>query len=94
MLPLATLTYVLPLPPCLITCSYIRQKHPYWDASGGGDHFYFALNDRGACALNSTHSELWAPIKLVHFGAFTGNASRDLSYNLPGRTHAGWVTGA
>jgi hypothetical protein len=61
-----------------LPCSYIRRQHPYWNATGGSDHFYFALNDRGACTLNVTHSELWAPIKLVHFGAYSKNVSGEL----------------
>jgi hypothetical protein len=57
---------------------HIRERFPYWNASGGTDHFYFAVNDRGACTLNSTLPEVWAPIKLVHFGAFSKNVRRDL----------------
>jgi hypothetical protein len=57
---------------------YLRQAHPYFNASGGSDHFYFSLNDRGACILNSSDSDLWAPIKLVHFGAYSGNLTTDL----------------
>ena len=72
--------------------SYIRQKHPFWNATGGSDHFYFTINDRGACNLNSSHAELWAPIKLVHFGAFSSNITRDLNYtrNYEGRGHRGY----
>lgn len=57
---------------------YIRQAHPHYNASGGTDHFYFSLNDRGACILNSSASDLWSPIKLVHFGAFSSNITSDL----------------
>ena len=35
-------------------------------------------SDRGACNLNSTLPELWAPIKLVHFGAYSKDVKRDL----------------
>jgi hypothetical protein len=59
-------------------CRHIREQHPYWNATGGLDHFYFALNDRGACSLNTTRSELWAPIKLVHFGAYSKNVTGEL----------------
>ncbi len=52
--------------------------HPHYNATGGTDHFYFSLNDRGACILNSTAADLWAPIKLVHFGAFSSNITTDL----------------
>jgi hypothetical protein len=38
----------------------------------------YCRSDRSACNLNASVAEVWAPIKLVHFGAFSANMSRDL----------------
>jgi hypothetical protein len=35
--------------------------------------------------MNTNHHLLWAPIKLVHFGAFSANLSSDMHLNIKGR---------
>ncbi len=75
-----TAPVLVSLTPAARSCTrrHIRERFPYWNASGGADHFYFALNDRGACTLNTTQPDVWAPIKLVHFGAYSKNVSGEL----------------
>lgn len=50
---------------------YISSRYPYWNRTGGKDHFWWLTQDGGACALyekpgNDALTD--RPIKVVHFG--------------------------
>ncbi|KAG2425771.1 hypothetical protein HXX76_013396 [Chlamydomonas incerta] len=45
---------------------YVATTWPFWNRTGGRDHFFFMDNDRGSCHLPRDLQD--GPIKLVHFG--------------------------
>ncbi|KAG2494879.1 hypothetical protein HYH03_007118 [Edaphochlamys debaryana] len=55
-----------PAPQAKWVIKHIQENYPFWNRSGGRDHFYFMTGDRGTC-----HASRWlqdSAIKLVHFG--------------------------
>ncbi|KAG2484066.1 hypothetical protein HYH03_017086 [Edaphochlamys debaryana] len=46
--------------------SYVRQTWPFWNRTGGTDHFMFFTGDRGACDVPRWMQD--TIIKVVHFG--------------------------
>ncbi|KAG2436914.1 hypothetical protein HXX76_006433 [Chlamydomonas incerta] len=46
--------------------NHIRSRWPFWDRSGGRDHFYFMTGDRGTCHLPRELQD--QAIKVVHWG--------------------------
>ncbi|PSC74977.1 exostosin-like glycosyltransferase [Micractinium conductrix] len=51
---------------------HIKHTYPYWNRTGGRDHFLFVPADRGACHIGGVGKELiFDPIKIVHFGMHT-----------------------
>ncbi|KAG2488196.1 hypothetical protein HYH03_013190 [Edaphochlamys debaryana] len=47
---------------------YLQQTSPFWNATRGRNHIFFASNDQGACKLEWAPSELQHSIKVVHYG--------------------------
>ncbi|KAL4427766.1 hypothetical protein ABPG75_001855 [Micractinium tetrahymenae] len=47
---------------------HIKMNYPYWNRTGGRDHFVWAPADRGACGLTGLGQDL---IRIVHFGHHT-----------------------
>ncbi|KAG2488215.1 hypothetical protein HYH03_013209 [Edaphochlamys debaryana] len=47
---------------------YLQQTSPFWNATGGRNHVFFATNDQGACRLQQAPDELQHSIKVVHYG--------------------------
>ncbi|KAG2488216.1 hypothetical protein HYH03_013210 [Edaphochlamys debaryana] len=47
---------------------YLQQTSPFWNATKGRNHVFFASNDQGACKLEWAPSELQHSIKVVHYG--------------------------
>lgn len=47
---------------------YVRSNYPFFDRSGGRDHFVWTPGDRASCMLRTP--EVRALIKLTHFGYF------------------------
>ncbi|KAL4449411.1 hypothetical protein ABPG77_007055 [Micractinium sp. CCAP 211/92] len=45
---------------------HIKHAHPWWNRTGGRDHFFWTPADRGACHLSG---EAMDAIKLTHFGS-------------------------
>ena len=50
--------------------NYIRQYHPYWDASRGADHIWLMLHDEGPCFAPR---ELRSSILLTHYGYWSAH---------------------
>ena len=50
---------------CSRTCRFVQQTYPFYNRSGGRDHFMWFTGDRGACYASS---DLGPIIRLVHFG--------------------------
>ncbi|KAG2485164.1 hypothetical protein HYH03_016054 [Edaphochlamys debaryana] len=47
---------------------HLQQTSPFWNATDGRSHVFFATNDRGACKLQLAPPELQHSIKVVHYG--------------------------
>ncbi|KAG2488197.1 hypothetical protein HYH03_013191 [Edaphochlamys debaryana] len=47
---------------------YLQQTSPFWNATGGRNHVFFATNDQGACRLQQAPDEVQHSIKVVHYG--------------------------
>ncbi|KAL4449410.1 hypothetical protein ABPG77_007054 [Micractinium sp. CCAP 211/92] len=56
---------------------HIKHAYPYWNRTGGRDHFFWMTNDRGACYLSG---EALDAVKIVHFGS---SATPDNHGTLP-----------
>jgi len=52
---------------------FIQQEYPYWNITGGRDHFMWLLSDRGPCLLQREQQD--SAIKIVHFGLNVYNSS-------------------
>ncbi|GFR40869.1 hypothetical protein Agub_g1520 [Astrephomene gubernaculifera] len=55
-----------PVPQAAWALRYVRENWPFYNRTGGRDHFFFLTGDRGTC-----HVPRWMQdggIKLVHFG--------------------------
>ncbi|EFJ41257.1 acetylglucosaminyltransferase [Volvox carteri f. nagariensis] len=55
-----------PVPQVTLALDYVRTKWPFYNRTGGRDHFYFLTGDRGACSTPRWLQD--SCIKLVHFG--------------------------
>ncbi|KAI3430530.1 hypothetical protein D9Q98_005123 [Chlorella vulgaris] len=55
-----------------LVIDHINSSYPFWNRTGGKDHFFWLTNDRGACALTGLAQPA---IKLTHFGLHTRNGS-------------------
>ncbi|KAK9814866.1 hypothetical protein WJX73_000785 [Symbiochloris irregularis] len=57
-----------------IVLDFIRQKHPFWNASAGKDHLWILTQDHGFCGFaegEQTHDEIASSVILTHWGLTT-----------------------
>ncbi|GIL47983.1 hypothetical protein Vafri_4706 [Volvox africanus] len=55
-----------PVPQATLVLDYVRKNWPFYNRTGGRDHFYFMTGDRGTCSIPRWMQD--SCIKLVHFG--------------------------
>ncbi|GAX86293.1 hypothetical protein CEUSTIGMA_g13705.t1 [Chlamydomonas eustigma] len=60
-----------PLPHLRKVVKYISTTYPFWNRTGGKDHFWWMTGDQGACWM--PEDLMRNPIKLVHFGLTGSN---------------------
>lgn len=66
---------------------HIKTAWPYWNRTGGKDHFIWAPADRGACSWREgLPTEL---IRIVHFGMYSTPTNHHLHFGHLGRTDVG-----
>ncbi|PSC75169.1 exostosin-like glycosyltransferase [Micractinium conductrix] len=53
-----------------LVIDHIRHEYPYWNRTGGRDHFFWLPADRGACHVRSDPL-FFDAIKVTHFGMHT-----------------------
>ncbi|GLC68059.1 hypothetical protein PLESTF_000640400 [Pleodorina starrii] len=63
-----------PVPQATRTLNYVKTHWPFYNRTGGRDHFFFMTGDRGTCSIPRWMQD--ACIKVVHFGMQT----RDLPW--------------
>ncbi|KAG2488188.1 hypothetical protein HYH03_013182, partial [Edaphochlamys debaryana] len=47
---------------------YLQQTSPFWNATEGRNHIFFASNDQGTCKLQEAQPYVQHSIKVVHYG--------------------------
>ena len=47
---------------------YVKNNFPFWNRTGGRDHFFLTTGDRASCYLNFNESK--SAIKVTHFGYY------------------------
>ncbi|KAL4427764.1 hypothetical protein ABPG75_001853 [Micractinium tetrahymenae] len=62
---------------------HIKHSYPYWNRTGGRDHFFWTPADRGACHLSG---EPMDAVKITHFGS---TATPDNHGTMPPYGHRG-----
>lgn len=63
------------------------QKYPYWNRTGGRDHFFFAGADRGSCHLYGLSA---LAVKLSHFGYYLPDPKNSTANTIRQRGTPGW----
>lgn len=62
--------------------SWVRSEHPFFNRTGGRDHFLWLPNDRGACWVDPRDPLLANVIKVVHFGFHQHNTKLPGDFQL------------
>lgn len=53
--------------------SHVRQAWPFFNRTGGADHFVWLPGDFGACEVSEQEPELAGLIKITHWGWHRGH---------------------
>lgn len=62
-----TVEFFDPVPHMRKVIAYLREKHPFYDATAGRDHVWFLSRDKGGCAEWGPADDVATAIKIQHF---------------------------
>jgi hypothetical protein len=71
--------------------SWVRSTHPFYNRTGGKDHFFWLANDQGGCWIPPDDPLLAAPAKIVHFGFHGWNTKLPGDYQVNHQQQEGLV---